>query len=230
VIFTSAQRGRPKGVMVTHRNVINFFKGMDLISVAMRGQVHRPNKHFVDISILELLWPLTCGAEIVITPERGRNQSTSLLAVGPQRPKNWNSAYSTLLIPLSSRGQNATGSFWRVQSSQTVMGSPLYGSERHFHRFGGSYTNPSVTSAIIAAVTNRIAIRAGSVVLPLHDPIRVAEEWSIVDNLSGGRVGMAIASGWHVDDFVFAPIDTPIAGRSCWRDLNVYVILARRSD
>ncbi|HWF19835.1 MAG TPA: MupA/Atu3671 family FMN-dependent luciferase-like monooxygenase, partial [Verrucomicrobiae bacterium] len=47
--------------------------------------------------------------------------------------------------------------------------------------------------------------RAGSVVLPLHDPIRVAEEWSVVDNLSHGRVGLSFASGWHSNDFVFAP-------------------------
>src|SRR5437667_11324855 len=56
--------------------------------------------------------------------------------------------------------------------------------ERHFHAFGGLYPNPSVTSAAVAAVTGRIKIRAGSVVLPLQNPIRVAEEWSVVDNLS----------------------------------------------
>ena len=63
--------------------------------------------------------------------------------------------------------------------------------ERHFHRFGGLYPNPSVLAAALAMVTRRIDIRAGSVILPLHHPIRVAEEWSVVDNLSGGRVGLA---------------------------------------
>jgi natural product biosynthesis luciferase-like monooxygenase protein len=77
--------------------------------------------------------------------------------------------------------------------------------ERHFHPFGGLYPNPSVTSAAVAAVTREVAIRAGSVVLPLHDPLRVAEEWSIVDNLSGGRAGVAFASGWHAVDFALAP-------------------------
>ena len=51
-----------------------------------------------------------------------------------------------------------------------------------------------------------MAIRAGSVVLPLHNPLRVAEEWSVVDNLSGGRVGISVASGWHANDFVLAPV------------------------
>ena len=40
---------------------------------------------------------------------------------------------------------------------------------------------------------------------PLHDVVRLAEEWSLVDNLSRGRVGLAFASGWHAGDFVFFP-------------------------
>ncbi|WP_244121399.1 non-ribosomal peptide synthetase/type I polyketide synthase [Burkholderia gladioli] len=77
--------------------------------------------------------------------------------------------------------------------------------ERHFHAFGGLSPNPSVLAAALARETRHIELRAGSVVLPLHHPVRVAEEWAVVDNLSGGRVGIAVASGWHPNDFVFAP-------------------------
>jgi natural product biosynthesis luciferase-like monooxygenase protein len=77
--------------------------------------------------------------------------------------------------------------------------------ERHLHSFGGPYPNPAVTGAAIAAVTERVAIRAGSVVGPLHHPIRIAEDWSVVDNLSGGRVGVSFASGWHAGDYVIRP-------------------------
>lgn len=79
--------------------------------------------------------------------------------------------------------------------------------ERHFVEFGGLYPNPAVLGAALAVATQRIQIRAGSVVLPLHHPIRVAEEWSVVDNLSGGRAAISCASGWHPDDFVLAPED-----------------------
>ena len=82
--------------------------------------------------------------------------------------------------------------------------SAVWTPERHFHEFGGPYPNPSVTGAAIAAVTRRVGIRAGSVVMPLHHPVRVAEEWSVVDNISGGRVGVSFASGWHRNDFLFA--------------------------
>jgi natural product biosynthesis luciferase-like monooxygenase protein len=77
--------------------------------------------------------------------------------------------------------------------------------ERHFHPFGGIYPNPSVLASALAVTTRRIRIRAGSVVLPLHNPIRVAEEWSAVDNLSGGRVDVAFARGWNPNDFALAP-------------------------
>ncbi|MEU9760843.1 MupA/Atu3671 family FMN-dependent luciferase-like monooxygenase [Streptomyces sp. NPDC047987] len=77
--------------------------------------------------------------------------------------------------------------------------------ERHFHSFGGLFPNPAVLAAALSRETERIRLNAGSVVLPLHDPIRVAEEWSMVDNLSGGRVGIGVASGWNANDFVFFP-------------------------
>ncbi|WP_433113689.1 MupA/Atu3671 family FMN-dependent luciferase-like monooxygenase [Micromonospora sp. CA-246542] len=79
--------------------------------------------------------------------------------------------------------------------------------ERHFVRFGGFSPNPAVLAAAVAARTDRIGIRAGSVAAPLHHPVRIAEEWSVVDNLSRGRVGVSFASGWHPDDFVLARTD-----------------------
>jgi natural product biosynthesis luciferase-like monooxygenase protein len=83
--------------------------------------------------------------------------------------------------------------------------SAIWMPERHFHPFGGIYPNPAVTAAALATITERIQLRAGSVVAPLHHPIRIAEEWAVVDNLSGGRVGISFAPGWHHVDFVLAP-------------------------
>ncbi len=77
--------------------------------------------------------------------------------------------------------------------------------ERHFDRFGGPYPNPAVLAAAVAQVTSRIRIRAGSVILPLHDPLEVAEAWAMVDLLSRGRVDMAFGSGWNPNDFALSP-------------------------
>ncbi|MFD8865943.1 amino acid adenylation domain-containing protein [Streptomyces sp. NPDC059590] len=81
----------------------------------------------------------------------------------------------------------------------------LWFPERHFNSFGALFPNPSVLAAALAGRTSRIRLHAGSVVLPLHHPVRVAEEWSVVDNISGGRAGLCLASGWHATDFALAP-------------------------
>ncbi|HEY4310857.1 MAG TPA: MupA/Atu3671 family FMN-dependent luciferase-like monooxygenase [Pirellulales bacterium] len=77
--------------------------------------------------------------------------------------------------------------------------------ERHFAVLGGNYPAPAVLHAAIACQTRRVRLCAGSVVAPLHHPLRIAEDWSVVDNLSGGRVGVSLAAGWNCDDFAFAP-------------------------
>ena len=83
--------------------------------------------------------------------------------------------------------------------------SAVWTPERHFHENGGLYPNPAVLSAALATITSRVQLRAGSVVVPLHHPLRIAEEWAVVDNLSKGRVGISIASGWVPNDFALAP-------------------------
>lgn len=77
--------------------------------------------------------------------------------------------------------------------------------ERHFTPMGSLYPNPAVLHAALARETKHIRLRAGSVVLPLHDPLRVAEEWALVDNLSKGRVELSIAPGWNAEDFALHP-------------------------
>lgn len=79
--------------------------------------------------------------------------------------------------------------------------------ERHLHPFGGIYPNPALTGAAVAASTDQVEIRAGCVVDPLHDPVRTAEEWAVVDNLSAGRVGLSFGPGWPGPDFVLPPED-----------------------
>jgi natural product biosynthesis luciferase-like monooxygenase protein len=83
--------------------------------------------------------------------------------------------------------------------------SCIWTPERHFNQFGGLFPNPSVLSAAIAMITNRLQLRSGSLISPLHDEIRITEEWSLVDQLSAGRAAISFGSGWNVNDFIFFP-------------------------
>ncbi len=93
--------------------------------------------------------------------------------------------------------------------------------ERHFQAFGGLYPNPAVLSAALAVMTRNVQIRAGSVVLPLHSPVRVAEDWALVDNLSGGRAAISFATGWHEHDYVIAPHAYHDRRERMFRDIQV---------
>jgi alkanesulfonate monooxygenase SsuD/methylene tetrahydromethanopterin reductase-like flavin-dependent oxidoreductase (luciferase family) len=62
----------------------------------------------------------------------------------------------------------------------------------------GLFLNPAVLASAAAVVTRKIFLR-GCLALPLHNPIRVAEEWSLVDNLSGGRAGIVVEETANVE-------------------------------
>ena len=207
VIFTSGSSGRPKGVMVEHRSVANFFAGMDdTLAFKTPGVWLAVTSISFDISVLELFWTLTRGFSVVIQEELERTvrHSSKARSAAAARPIDFSLFYFA-----ADAGEERAGRYRLLlegaKYADTHGFSAVWTPERHFHAFGGLYPNPAVTSAAVAAITKRLAIRAGSVVLPLHDPIRVAEEWSVVDNLSGGRVGISFASGWHVNDFALKP-------------------------
>jgi natural product biosynthesis luciferase-like monooxygenase protein len=210
VIYTSGSTGRPKGTMICHRNLNNFLAAMnERLGSDEPGVWLAVTNNSFDISILELLWTLTRGFKVVIHAEQhdsgiGHVPAGSESAASTGKPMDFSLFYFA-----SDEGSDAEDKYRLLLEGAKFADAhgfaAVWTPERHFHAFGGLYPNPSVTSAAIAAVTERIGIRAGSVVLPLHNPIRVAEEWAVVDNISRGRVAIAFASGWHSNDFVFAP-------------------------
>jgi natural product biosynthesis luciferase-like monooxygenase protein len=210
VIYTSGSTGRPKGVMVEHRNVLNFFAGMDA------RIPHGPGSTWLaatspsfDISVLELFWTLARGFKVVIyagdeAPATADANGELHFAKSAQTPSKRPMEFS--LFYFSSDQVEGPGGAYRLLTEGARFADErgfvaVWTPERHFHEFGGLYPNPSVTSAALAMITRRVQIRSGSVVAPLHSPIRIAEEWSVVDNLSNGRVAVSFASGWMPEDF-----------------------------
>jgi natural product biosynthesis luciferase-like monooxygenase protein len=108
------------------------------------------------------------------------------------------------------------GAIFADRNRLTAVWTP----ERHFHEKAGLYPNPSVLSAALATITKHVQLRAGSVVLPLHNSLRVAEEWSVVDNLSKGRVGISFTSGWMPNDFAFFPERYPVKREEMFRGIQ----------
>lgn len=212
LIFTSGSTGRPKGVMVEHGNVINFFAGMDA-RVSSDGPATwlAVTSLSFDISVLELFYTLSRGDKVVISGD----ESSQQISDGPIGSDGQGMDFSLYYWGNddgAGRGKYRLlleGAQFADENGFCAVWTP----ERHFHAFGGPYPNPSVTGAAVAGATKNIGVRAGSCVAPLHHTARIAEEWAVIDNLTGGKAGLAIASGWQPDDFVLRPENTPPANK-----------------
>lgn len=218
-IYTSGSTGKPKGVMVEHRNAENFFVGMDArIESDQPGTWLAVTSMSFDISILEMFWSLSRGFKLVVYQDKNKaiaaaNKSQSSLDfslfywnVATEIQEHEPDKYRLLLEGAKFGDQNGFKAVWTP--------------ERHFAAFGALFPNPAVTSAALATMTQNIDIRAGSCVAPLHSAIRIAEDWSVVDNLSNGRVGIAFAAGWAPQDFAIIPENFPNAKQKMFEQMD----------
>ncbi|BBM85630.1 MupA/Atu3671 family FMN-dependent luciferase-like monooxygenase [Candidatus Uabimicrobium amorphum] len=124
-----------------------------------------------------------------------------------------------------SRGENPQAQNiydFTIQVSQFADANEFSGiwvPERHFQPLGCIYPNPAVMCAALAQNTQNIRLRSGSVVVALHNPLRIAEEWAMVDCLSQGRAEISAAFGWHPNDFSFYPEKYPNRHEETFRGL-----------
>src|ERR1700683_3562492 len=73
--------------------------------------------------------------------------------------------------------------------------------EHHFNSLG-VLSCPDLVLSYVAAQTTRIRLAPAVTVLPLHHPIRVAEQWATLDLLSGGRVDFACGRGYDKREYL----------------------------
>jgi len=71
----------------------------------------------------------------------------------------------------------------------------------HHASADGYLPSPLILAAAMAARTRELAIQVAALVLPLHDPIRLAEDLAVLDILSGGRVSYVTAVGYRAEEY-----------------------------
>jgi alkanesulfonate monooxygenase SsuD/methylene tetrahydromethanopterin reductase-like flavin-dependent oxidoreductase (luciferase family) len=71
----------------------------------------------------------------------------------------------------------------------------------HHASSDGYLPSPLILATAIAARTESLAIQVAALVLPLHDPIRLAEDMAVIDILSGGRVSYVTAVGYRAEEY-----------------------------
>ena len=72
---------------------------------------------------------------------------------------------------------------------------------------------PLTAAAAIVGATERIPLLLSAVLLPLHDPIRVAEQLVVLDHLSRGRVWTVLGAGYRPEEFAMAGEDVKRRGQ-----------------
>jgi alkanesulfonate monooxygenase SsuD/methylene tetrahydromethanopterin reductase-like flavin-dependent oxidoreductase (luciferase family) len=72
---------------------------------------------------------------------------------------------------------------------------------------------PLTLAAAIAGRTRRIRITIAAVLVPLHDPIRFAEQVAVLDLASGSRFGFVAGLGYRPEEFAMAGVERNQAGR-----------------
>src|SRR5690348_4920176 len=86
-----------------------------------------------------------------------------------------------------------------VYAEEVGLNSAWIG-EHHFSTLG-VLSCPDIVLAAVAAKTKRIRLAPAVTVLPLHHPIRVAEQWATLDLLSNGRVDWAAGRGYDRQEY-----------------------------
>lgn len=87
----------------------------------------------------------------------------------------------------------------------------------------GYLPSPLVLASAIAAVTERAPISVSALVVPLHDPLRLAEDVAVADLLSGGRLSLVVGLGYRREEYEMFGV--PWAGRGQRLDRCLEVLL-----
>jgi alkanesulfonate monooxygenase SsuD/methylene tetrahydromethanopterin reductase-like flavin-dependent oxidoreductase (luciferase family) len=109
--------------------------------------------------------------------------------------------FHTHLLPTYYPGRDPEfGPYLRNILEQVTLAEDLgwdcqWFTEHHFLQYGGPIPNPAVMLAAVAARTSRIRLGSAISILPLHHPIQTAEDYAMVDSISGGRLEFGIGGG-----------------------------------
>ncbi len=107
--------------------------------------------------------------------------------------------------------QNSAAGFYREMIELAINAEQLgydsaWVAEHHFADYG-LCPAPPVLLAAIAQRTERIKIGPAVCVLPFHDPVKVAEEYAVLDVISGGRLDFGVGRGYLAHEYTGHSVD-----------------------
>ncbi len=188
VIYTSGSTGKPKGVVVQHQAVVNFLESMaQRPGVTEHDRLVAVTTLSFDIAVLELLLPLTLGAQVVLATREQTLDGGSL---------------RTLLAEVDATVMQATPATWRL-----LLEAGWSGSSSFKALVGGE--------ALPLELVHLLTARAGEV-WNMYGPTETtvwSTCWRVEPNVQSVRIGAPIANTQiHVLDSQLRPCPIGVAG------------------
>ena len=103
------------------------------------------------------------------------------------------------------------------------IGVDRIGLMEHHGSDDGYLPQPFTLASAMATVTKKVQFNLGAVILPLHDPVVVAEQIAIVDLISNGRLNVIFGAGYV--PFEFALFGKSLKDRGKLMDSGIALIL-----
>jgi alkanesulfonate monooxygenase SsuD/methylene tetrahydromethanopterin reductase-like flavin-dependent oxidoreductase (luciferase family) len=89
----------------------------------------------------------------------------------------------------------------QVDAAAAAGFTTIWATEHHFHHFGGMTPSPQMLLTLISQRVPRVRLGTSVSILPLHQPLRVAEDFAMLDVLSGGRLEFGAGRGMALSGY-----------------------------
>jgi alkanesulfonate monooxygenase SsuD/methylene tetrahydromethanopterin reductase-like flavin-dependent oxidoreductase (luciferase family) len=89
----------------------------------------------------------------------------------------------------------------QIDAAEDLGFDSLWVTEHHFRPFGGMSPNPQLLLTAAAQRTNRLRLGPSVSLVPMHHPIRIAEDFAMLDLLSSGRVNFGAGRGMSAGEY-----------------------------
>jgi len=111
----------------------------------------------------------------------------------------------------------------QIDVAESLAFDSFWVTEHHFRHFGGQMPSPSVILAAASQRTKRMRLGAAVSIIPMHNPLRIAEEFAMVDQLSGGRLNFGAGRGMHPTEYAVFGYDWSDAQKRLPEALDIIV-------
>ncbi len=104
------------------------------------------------------------------------------------------------------------------------------GLSEHHAAEDGYMPSPLMLASAMAAVTKKVPIMVAAALLPMYDPVRLAEDMIVLDHISRGRVSFVLGIGYRPIEYQMFGLDFEKRGAIADEKLTALLDILRRAS